>query len=337
MESMSDPDPSEAGVRCVLGHEMFSSVGSVVFRRATTDGLPVMVMSLGDCQAAVPLRALQHQLAIADESDDGRMLELIARSLEYVNGLHLGDRLPNEVIDGTASWEPDASHRAIALNRLRAALLAWLEAADPAVSLRQNAGAMIDGDVQLRQRVQAAFDRAALALGLPGRSAVVRMVEEMADELAYIEALRARLLQRAQAMAAKIARVAVGFRGDGWRHEAMMQVRRLSDAGLAQMMARFDEIDAQTSEVMDVLRNMESQRSYIRATRDWLYRTKQHWEPILQGWDAALPELDEAMWLLIGRTYNFLAPRFMPVQEWDVPTSLRQTRRGPTATSNMVW
>ena len=65
------------------------------------------------------------------------------------------------------------------------------------------------------------------------------------------------------------------------------------------------------------LRNIDSQRSLIRSSRDWLYRLSRAWEPILQDWEeaAGLPEAE--LWQLIERTYRFLAPRYMPVQEWQ--------------------
>ena len=65
-----------------------------------------MVVLLGEREAALPLRALQREFDIADESEDGRMLALIAASLDFVTSLRLGDALPAEVLSGEASWEP---------------------------------------------------------------------------------------------------------------------------------------------------------------------------------------------------------------------------------------
>ena len=93
---------------CILQHRVFTSFGEPLFRRAETDGTPVMVVKLGDREAAIPLRSLQREFAIADDSDDGRMLGLIAQSLDFISGLRIGDALPTEVLSGQASWEPDA-------------------------------------------------------------------------------------------------------------------------------------------------------------------------------------------------------------------------------------
>ena len=57
-----------------------------------------MVVQLGDKQAALPLISLQREFDILDDSADGRMLALIAQSLDFVAGLRLGDPLPKEVL-----------------------------------------------------------------------------------------------------------------------------------------------------------------------------------------------------------------------------------------------
>ena len=69
---------------CTLTHRVFTSFGEPLFRRSETDGTPVMVVKLGEKEAAIPLRSLQREFGIPDDSDDGRMLGLIAQSLDFV-------------------------------------------------------------------------------------------------------------------------------------------------------------------------------------------------------------------------------------------------------------
>ena len=59
--------------RCTLQHHVFNTLGQISFRRSSSDGTPVMVVPMGDKEASVPLRALQREFAITDESPDGRM------------------------------------------------------------------------------------------------------------------------------------------------------------------------------------------------------------------------------------------------------------------------
>lgn len=330
-------DPAQPD-RCLLGHAMFGVLGDILFRRAESDGTPVMVVSLGDREAAVPLRALQREFGIEDDSPDGRMLGMIAESLDYVSGLHLGDRLPGEVLDGSASWEPEPRHRALVEERLRMQLLAWLDPTSAAAEGRRTGAAqLLDQDAGMRQRVQAAFEQAARELELPNAQAVIALVENLASELAYIEALRDGLLRRVQLMARRVSQASGRFRGDGARLESLTQVHRLGEIALRQIASRFDEVDAQTGEVMAALRNIESQQAFIRSNRDLLYRSLRGWEPILADWEALETLLDETFWALIGRTYHFLAPRYMPVQEWQAQSNGRARRRSAKPGSAMTW
>lgn len=340
-----DPAPTDADLlaagegppsRCLLNHQLFSALGRISFRRAETDGTPVMVISLGEREAAVPLRALQREFGIEDDSPDGRMLGLIAEALDYVAYLHLGDRLPSEVLDGTASWDPEPRHRALVENRLRMQLLAWLDPASLDSAARGAAVARLDEDATLRHRVHRAFEQAARELGLPDAEAVIALVENLANELSYIEALRDGLLRRVQLMTRRVAQAVSRFRGDGTRLESLTQVHRLGEIARNQIAARFDEVDAQTGEVMAALRNIESQQAFIRSNRDLLYRSLRGWEPILADWETQETLLDESFWALIGRTYHFLAPRYMPVQEWHAQTAARP-RRGARPGSAMAW
>lgn len=87
---------------------------------------------------------------------------------------------------------------------------------------------------------------------------------------------------------------------------------------------------------MAALRNVDHQKAFIRSHRDWLYRSQRAWETILNEWDAAGEELNSAMFALLSRTYQFLAPQFMPVTEWISATAPGRTsavNRAP----RMVW
>ena len=327
----------EGSDRCTLQHRVFTLFGQPLFRRSETDGTPVMVVQLGDRQAAMPLRSLQHEFAIPDDSADGRMLGLVAQALDYVAAVRLGDPLPAEVLSGEASWQPDATHLAIANARLEWQLVAWLNSGTggDTPQLDPEALLQIADDPARRAQVQAAFAKAAEALGLPGSRAVVQQVEELAHELAYIEALRDRLLRRVKTMADKLGRMAQAYRGDASHLETLTQVRRLAARAVKEIARRFDELDAQTGEVMAALRNADSQRVFIRSNRDWLYRTQRAWHPLLLEWDSAGIGFDEGILLLLNRSYQFLAPRFMPVNEWLSAASPMKAEKQPER--RMVW
>jgi hypothetical protein len=297
-----------------------------------------MVMPLGERIATVPLRALQRELGIADDSPDGRMLGLIAQSLDFVAGVQLGDPLPTEVLDGRASWTPGAIHRGVAAARLRLQLAAWLrpEAAG-ATTADIDTIRRLDGDPAMRQHVNDAMEQAAHDLGLTQRSDVISLLETLAGELSYIEALREGLLNRVQELVAEVERISRTGRFVHKRLEMITQVSRLSNTALRQITKRFEDLDAQSQEVLTALRNVDSQRNLIRSSRDGLYRLSRAWEPILQGWEAAGDLSGPALWQLIDRTYHFLAPRYMPVQEWQAFVVGQRRPRPKPLGAVMTW
>jgi hypothetical protein len=321
---------------CALAHRVFMSFGEPFFRRAETDGEPVMVVQLGEKEAAIPLRSLQREFSIPDDSDDGRMLELIAQALDFIAGLRIGDPLPTEVLSGQASWEPDELHLQIANARLQWQLVAWLNSGTAADTPQLDADSLLQiaDDPSRRLLVQQAFAKAADALELSNTTEVVHLVEELANELAYVEALRTRLLNRVKLMTDKLNRIAQSYRGDGSHLETLTQVRRLSTAALKEFTRRFDELDAQTGEVMSALRNADTQRDFIRTNRDWLYRTQRAWQTLLLEWDAAGLGFDDGVLQLLNRTYQFLAPRFMAVTEW---ASFNREAPKQQKVRRMVW
>src|SRR5208283_3135331 len=189
-------------------------------------------------------------------------------------------------------------------------------------------------DPVLRRQVQEALDHAATALGLDGQEAVAQLLEGLAHELAFIEALRDRLLRPVQTMAQHIAGMARAWRGAASQAETLTQVRRLSAIALKDIARRFDELDAQTGEVMAALRNADTQRAVIRANRDWLYRSQRAWQPIVDDWDAEGTNYDAVSRSLLARTYHFLAPRYMPVTEW---LSSARSARNKAPVRQMTW
>jgi hypothetical protein len=320
---------------CRLTHRVFSGFSNPVFRRAEGDGVPVLVIDFGDREAVIPLDALMGEFDIGHDTEDGRMITLIKQSLDFVAGLRPGDPLPAEVLSGAASWEPDEAHRKLANAKLQWGLVAWLNSGTGATDRPMDPEFLLRAveDPEQRQLVQQAFAKAAEELGLPDREAVVALVEDMAKELAYVEALRSRLLRRINGMVTKLDRIVKGFRGDGSRRETLTRVHYLATTAQSQIGRRFDELDAQTGEVMSALRNAQGQQAFIRTNRDWLYVTQRAWEPLLQEWDVGGLSVNDTMLMLLDRSYRFLAPRFMPVTEWSV--QLRPGRN--EITEQMKW
>src|SRR5579859_296587 len=185
---------------CVLQNAVFTRLANPIFRRAESDGTPVMVVALGDEVAALPLRSLQREFGIDDASPDGRMLGLITEALDFVAGLTLGDPLPSEVLTGRASWQPGQKYQHVAATKLRLQLLSWVDPDKADQTGQPPSLERMESDPSLRAAVQHAFEQAASELGLPDSQAVMGLVAEIAEELSYIEALRETFLRRVASM-----------------------------------------------------------------------------------------------------------------------------------------
>ena len=338
-DDMVGPEREVPRDRCVFDHALFSKLGAISFRRSDTDGTPMMMLPFGEREAGVPLRSIQVEIGIADASRDGQMFGLIAESLDYVTSLCIGDALPAEVVDGGASWEPTAAHRLAAATRLRLQLLAWLDP-DVAydVSKSFDVNQRLESDLEIRAKVQSAFCEAAVVLELATVEKVVALVERLGEEYAYVEALRERLLTPVQNLTSRLAQLGRGPTCSGMqRRETITQVQRLIELAHSQFRSRFDEVGAQTAEVIATLRNADSQIAYIRSNRDGLYRSFRAWTPILETWADIDAGGDSSVWRATTDLYQFLARRYLPSSEWPNFNSLRRGNGSGKQERMMEW
>jgi hypothetical protein len=256
------------------------------------------------------------------------MRAAIAESLDFIGTLPAGAPLPAEVTTGEASWTADPVHLLRAATRLRLRLVAWHHHGQLEPGPRMEALLnRLANDPQLPHLVTAALRRTQLELRMPTPEALVSLVDTMAWELSFIEALRDRLLLRLQAIAGIIDAVTSGRRNDRHNADVRIQVRRLLNAAIAQVGQRFVQLDAQCADVIPMLHDAPSYRAIIRAERDWLYRTQRALEPMLNQWDNAPRAIDDRFWPRMATAYRTLAPRFMAIQEWPRGGQLTGPRR----------
>jgi small-conductance mechanosensitive channel len=219
----------------------------------------------------------------------------------------------------------------VAFARLRLELVSWQNPSSHWALVKRDTASLtrLSEDAGFAALVPGAAKQAASLLGLSGPHEVLQTVHDLSQELSLIEALRERLLTRVEKLCLRMARL----RNDAPRTERLFQVNRLSLVASRQLRSRFAEVDAHMADFGALMGNIENERSFIRTNRDWLYRSQRAWEPLLDEWDQVREAVDDIADLL-GDTYHFLAPRFMPTQEWMVH---RGPRRQATAPAQMVW
>ena len=194
---------------------------------------------------------------------------------------------------------------------------------------------MIAEDPVMKARVNDAFGEAAAKLGLPAdqKDEVVNLVNGLAEELAYIEALREKFLD-ITIVEQSIEKMAEVYRSDFAMTETIKQVGRLCSIPMMEFRQTFEELDAQTGEIIAVMKNMASQVKFIRETRDQLFQRFWAWNEITASWQQQPARRSRDCEHLLQETYRFLARRFLPQNEWEL-FSKAQEETASKATESM--
>lgn len=309
-------------------HKFFSSFEDMFFRMSET-GEPVAVIKLATNEAVLSFDGIKREFSLAADNPDGRMLDRVAEGLLYVRGMRMGDKLPKEITTREASWDPSDRHRRIAHQRLTMQLVTWLTG-DELIFTSPEELAQIVNDPQVKKNINLAFAEAAeeLGLGRDKKEEVIKYLETLAKELAYIEALRD-MFTEIKKIDEKIQGLRKIYSSDKGLMEMVDQVARLSQRALKVFQDYFDQIDAQTGEIMSMLKNIDNQIGYIRQVRDDVHRRMMAWEDIIPIWKTVFIVKSDENANRIRDIYQFLAPRYMQVQEWTLMTKLGTEKSKP--------
>lgn len=319
-------------------HSFFLTSKGAYFRLSEHTGEPVFVVNMGEGpadEAVLPFPGIKSEFAIADDSPDGRMMALIGAGLEFVKTLRLGDALPREILSGEASWEVSEAQRQIARSRLTVQLATWLTG-DETLMTDVSRLMQLAEDPETKEKVNTAFTEAAetLGFGRDGREKVIALIEGLAEELAHIEMLRERV-SKVRAMVEKVRDLRRLYANEHGVLEIIDSVARLAKVALDDYQSLLDQVDAQTGEIMSVLKNIDMQVDFIRGIRDDLFRKLNAWGNILTSWQGADVRHSHDNEELLRETYHFLAPRYMPVDEWVLMNKLEENPDGPK--TQVMW
>jgi plasmid stabilization system protein ParE len=313
-----------------FSHKFFSSFEELYFRMTDT-GEPVAVLKMAGNEAILGFDGIRREFGLTEDSPDGRMLAKVAEGLQFVRGLKPGDVLPKEVTTREASWDPTDRHRRIARQRLTMQLVTWLTG-DEHIFTSAEELAQVAEDPQVKKNINLAFAEAAeeLGLGRERREEVVQYIETLARELAYIEALRD-MFGEVKKIDDKVQGLRRLYGSDRSMVDTVDQVARLCQRALQTFEESFDQVDAQTGEILAMLKNIENQTDYIRTARDDLHRRVMAWEDFFPIWKTIFVVRSDENTSRIRDLYQFLAPRFMQVNEWVLVTKrgFEQAKKKP--------
>jgi len=328
---MSDTLPSDAGAagggadasaqgdrstHFVFDSKVFAMPGGY-FMIAKDTGDAVFNVHLGDVWGKIPFRTLRESFNIDDKSNDGRLLNIVEKSLKFVKEIRPGDSIPREILDGSASWRVDERHRQIAKGRLTIQLVSWITGQDTNVTDRYKLEQIVE-DPATKARAQEAFAKLARQFGLPEerKQEVVDKVDYLARELSYIEALRDRY-SLVQKIMVKLNQANRAFKGDRQVQSDISRIQALAKNPVGMFDDIFMQVDGQTTEVMAMLKTFDASVAFIRRMRDELHTSLMLWDDIITAWDGLDVDRNPETEGMLKKLYQFLAQHFLLTKVWQ--------------------
>lgn len=318
-----------------FNEKFFTAVEGSYFRKSQETEEPVFVVNLGGEEVVLPFPGIRRELKIEEETADDKMLGLVAEGLDYVKTLMPGDELPKELLTGEASWEVSGEHRKIARQRLSMQLVSWMSG-DENLITEPDELLQIADDPNVKEKVNTAFEEAAKAIGLEAGEGgkIIDLIEDLAEELAYIETLRDQF-RSVLAMNEKVKRLRHVAAKNRSILDSTMSVAKLLAVAVNEFGEEFDMADGQTGEIIALLKNVPAQKEYIRSVRNSVYRRLVAWDDLLRGWERESGLYTASVPDLLRDTYRFLAPRYMQTDDWLLATQVQNNIDTPA--KEQVW
>jgi len=318
MTASDDANPSAAAVTSAPGPrnthfdfqaKVFQAPGAC-FMLKGKDKEPMFGVDMGGGQGLVSLKDLRRTFFIAPGSHDDKLIDRAVSGLHYVPDIRPGDEIPNEVLDGTASWTVARRHKQIARDRLQLQLLSWMNGSPMSYASSDELKKLME-DAENKKALREAFGKAAIALGLAKTESekVLDRIETLAREICYIEALRERTLEIAK-VRANLEVLTKVYSADQRVSADIGRMKILIAKGIQEAQNVLDNIDAETADVLGALMAIEDIIRSVRRARDDLHFLMMEWDAPLAKWKnlnmVKSPVIDKAL----NATYQFLAMRF---------------------------
>jgi hypothetical protein len=319
-QSGKQPDPiavAIGGRNAVFNfaHKLFTLPGARFALNLVTND-PAFHVMLGDLNVAFSPSALLREFKIESGSLDWVLISVAEKGLRFVREIRPGDSIPRELLDGSASWKVEERHRMIARVKLIAQVGACItRGADKAFTLERLLALTVDPTA--REEVQAAFSEMAdtIGVGRKRKQEVIDRIELFARELSYIEALRD-YAGGVRMIDTKTAQLFRRFGRDRGVVDALQRVRTLIRTPIAEFDGLFLQIDAQTGEIVVLLKNVTLQTQFIRNTRDEIHHRLMKWTEQFHEWRNLEIEGGRATARRIDALYRFLAAHYAPSVDW---------------------
>lgn len=298
----------------VFVHRVFAAPGAV-FKLDANTGEPVLALDLGNVKACLPFPALTKAFDIAPDSPDARQLDAVVRGLRHVRRIAPGDSIPAELLDGSASWKVEARHVATARGKLFAGLLAALGRRPAATSPHDYA--VLAENSALLSDLAAGYKLLAEKLRLDTQLVddAEAIVDGLAEEFAYIEALRERVAQT-RGLVDTLRDMRDAYRRDRQALDQIARVVQLLERPVGVYERRLYLLDLKIADTVDAALHMTQRIALAREVRDRLHADLMRWDDLLALWNGNLSARGQRARL--NETARFAARHFPIASDWNV-------------------
>lgn len=293
-------------------HKVFTLKGARF--ALTEDGsTPAFHVELGTLVASLPLGTLRSEFSIDRDSADGVLLTIVEKSLRFVKEIRPGDSIPRELLDGTASWSVEERHR------LRAKANIWACAlnTDETRGARDDVLEAFVARPETTTRLNDAAKAIATKLGyeMTGDSVLAR-IDDLARELAYIEALQERCGEVLN-ITPKVNQLARVYRSDRALVDELSRIRTLMLKPVELYDGIFGRLNKHQENIEEAVGHFHERVEFIREQRDDVHQSLMLWDPILAGWKAIELTRCTETETKITELYRFIARHYLTSQSWQ--------------------
>jgi hypothetical protein len=305
------PGDGDRTTHFVFEHKVFA-LEHAYFALEPRSREPVYYVRLGELQAVLPLPMVRTEFGIEKDSPDGKLLDVVAKSLRYVKEIRPNDSIPRELLDGSASWSVEEKHRLAAKARVVGAIAEQ-------IGRRNLLDLLGEESEEAKRRVREAMIEAAGKAGLGPEAArkAPALLEAFAREYAYIEALRDRFAEVRGVLNA-IAQIAKGAKTtDQQTLQDVLRVQALLRPPIADIEATFTALDSQTASIATILGKPAAQIELVRRVRDDIRFRLQIWDDLVAKWqERSEGDSSQTVESLVKETYRFAAFHFPQTRDW---------------------
>jgi hypothetical protein len=280
----------------------------------TEDGsTPAFHVELGTLVASLPMGTLRSEFSIDRDSPDGVLLAIVEKSLRFVKEIRPGDSIPRELLDGTASWSVEERHRV----RAKARLWARAIGTDETSGAKDEVLEAFLARPETVAKLNAAAKEIATKLGYEMTAeSVVARIDDLARELAYIEALQDRCGEVLN-IVPKINQLARVYRSDRAIVDELSRIRTLMLKPVELYDGIFARLNKRQENIEEAIAHFHERVEFIREQRDDVHQSLMMWDPILAAWKVIEMSRCTETETKITELYRFIARHYLTSQSWQ--------------------